>query len=88
MQFNKGSLYNVAYIESQKFGEWHCLVFHDVDLLLQDSRNLYTCSKSPIHLSPSVESQNYKYLHICNSHTYTLHCKKGVYILHASTEAL
>ncbi|XP_026735967.1 beta-1,4-N-acetylgalactosaminyltransferase bre-4-like isoform X1 [Trichoplusia ni] len=58
-QFNKGTLYNIAFLESQRFGSWDCLIFHDVDLIPEDERISYTCMKYPTHMSPSVESQNY-----------------------------
>ncbi|CAH0589186.1 unnamed protein product [Chrysodeixis includens] len=58
-QFNKGTLYNIAFLESQRFGSWDCLIFHDVDLIPEDERISYTCMQYPTHMSPSVESQNY-----------------------------
>ncbi|XP_022823100.1 beta-1,4-galactosyltransferase 4-like [Spodoptera litura] len=62
-KFNKGTLYNIAYLETQLFGTWDCLIFHDVDLIPEDERIPYTCSNHPIHLAASVESFNYSLLY-------------------------
>ena len=35
-------------------------MFHDVDLLPEDDRNLYTCGAQPRHLSASVDKFNYR----------------------------
>ncbi|CAH1639052.1 unnamed protein product [Spodoptera littoralis] len=62
-KFNKGTLYNIAYLETQLFGTWDCLIFHDVDLIPEDERIPYTCSDHPIHLAAAVESFNYSLLY-------------------------
>lgn len=57
--FNRAMLLNVGFTEAMKLSDWDCLgrlisnqcisesyvrsVFHDVDLLPEDDRNLYTC---------------------------------------------
>ncbi|XP_047992195.1 beta-1,4-N-acetylgalactosaminyltransferase bre-4-like [Leguminivora glycinivorella] len=58
--FNRGMLMNVGFLESQKMGTWECFIFHDVDLLPLDQRNLYQCAKQPRHLSASIDSMAYK----------------------------
>ena len=35
-------------------------MFHDVDLLPEDDRNLYTCGAQPRHLSASVDKFHYR----------------------------
>ncbi|KAF4530940.1 hypothetical protein B566_EDAN018971, partial [Ephemera danica] len=43
---------------------WHnfdCFIFHDVDLLPEDARNLYTCPSQPRHMSVAVDELNYRY---------------------------
>ena len=35
-------------------------MFHDVDLLPEDDRNLYTCGPQPRHLSASVDKFKYR----------------------------
>ena len=44
MLFNIG--FDMAtYLTTQDF--WNCFIFHDVDLLPEDDRNLYTCPIKP-----------------------------------------
>ncbi|CAH0589188.1 unnamed protein product [Chrysodeixis includens] len=59
-KFNKGTLYNIAFLESQRFGSWDCLIFHDVDLIPEDERISYSCQDNPTHMSPAVEAFGYK----------------------------
>ena len=44
-------LFNVGYAEASKERDWDCYIFHDVDLLPEDDRNLYTCPETPRHMS-------------------------------------
>ncbi len=48
---------NSAFLEVLKHSpQTDCIIFHDVDLLPEDDRNLYTCSKnSPKHLSVAID---------------------------------
>ena len=48
--FNRGALFNVGYIEAIKLYPFTCFIFHDVDLLPEDSRNLYKCDYHPRHM--------------------------------------
>lgn len=48
--FNRGALFNVGYLESVKFYPFTCLIFHDVDLLPEDLRNIYKCDSQPRHM--------------------------------------
>nr|XP_049707159.1 beta-1,4-N-acetylgalactosaminyltransferase bre-4-like [Helicoverpa armigera] len=59
-KFNKGSLYNIAFLETQRFGSWDCLVFHDVDLIPEHEGIPYSCNQHPTHMSPAVEMFEYK----------------------------
>uniref|UniRef100_A0A0V0J688 Beta-1,4-N-acetylgalactosaminyltransferase bre-4 n=1 Tax=Schistocephalus solidus TaxID=70667 RepID=A0A0V0J688_SCHSO len=38
---------------------YSCLIFHDVDLLPEDDRNLYMCDDEPTHLSATISKFNY-----------------------------
>ncbi|GBP88075.1 Beta-1,4-N-acetylgalactosaminyltransferase bre-4 [Eumeta japonica] len=60
--FNRAKLMNVGFAESQRArrGGWQCFVFHDIDLLPLDGRNLYTCPRQPRHMSASVDKLNYR----------------------------
>lgn len=59
--FNRAKLMNVGYTEALKLYEWDCFVFHDVDLLPLDDRNLYTCPSQPRHMSVAVDTFGFKW---------------------------
>ena len=58
--FNRAMLFNVGFSEASKISDWDCFVFHDVDLLPEDDRNLYTCPDMPRHMSVAVNKFKYK----------------------------
>ncbi|CAG9763369.1 unnamed protein product [Ceutorhynchus assimilis] len=58
--FNRASLMNIGYIEALKLRKFDCFIFHDVDLLPEDDRNLYTCPEQPRHMSVAVDMFSYK----------------------------
>ncbi|CAL4096943.1 unnamed protein product, partial [Meganyctiphanes norvegica] len=58
--FNKGSLMNAGFLEAWRGDTADCFVFHDVDLLPEDDRNMYSCSPQPRHLSVEVNTLGYK----------------------------
>jgi hypothetical protein len=62
IKFNRGLLMNIGYAEANKMfkNSWQCFAFHDVDLLPEDERNLYTCPEQPRHMSSAVSTFNYK----------------------------
>ena len=60
--FNRASLLNAGAMEAIKQYDFQCFVFHDVDLLMEDDRNLYTCPQQPRHMSVAVDSMQYKYV--------------------------
>lgn len=37
-----------------------CFIFHDVDMLPEDDRNVYSCSEFPRHLSVAVNEFGYR----------------------------
>ena len=53
-------LFNIGFKEALNFDQYECFVFHDVDLLLENDRNKYSCPSSPRHLSVSVDTFNYR----------------------------
>jgi len=61
--FNRGLLFNAGFIESNKDNKdrWQCHVYHDVDLLPEDDRALYSCPEFPTHLAHRISSHGYKY---------------------------
>ncbi|XP_061195866.1 beta-1,4-galactosyltransferase 1-like isoform X2 [Saccostrea echinata] len=60
IQFNRGLLLNVAFLEASKEFDYDCYIFHDVDLLPENDYNLYRCSDLPRHMSVAVDKFNYK----------------------------
>ena len=61
-KFNRALLFNVGFVEALRDNpHWECFIFHDVDLMPEDDRNLYTCPVSqPRHMSVAVDTMNYK----------------------------
>ena len=59
--FNRGMLMNVGVREALKQHTFDCLVLHDVDLLPENDRNLYTCSNSPRHMSVALSTYDYRW---------------------------
>ena len=54
-------LMNIGFKEALKDKDFSCFIFHDVDLLPENDRNIYSCSeKSPRHMSAAVDKFNYK----------------------------
>lgn len=58
--FNRAKLMNVGFTEALKTNEWDCFVFHDIDLLPLDDRNLYNCPDQPRHMSVAVDTLGFK----------------------------
>jgi len=52
---------NIGFVEALKLSSsWDCFIFHDVDLLSENDRNLYTCPLMPRHMSVAVDSMAYR----------------------------
>jgi hypothetical protein len=64
--FNRALLMNIGYLESINDANtsninYDCFIFHDVDFIPEDMRNLYTCDQEvPLHFAVSVEQYNYR----------------------------
>ncbi|XP_055311748.1 beta-1,4-N-acetylgalactosaminyltransferase bre-4-like isoform X2 [Sitodiplosis mosellana] len=58
--FNRAALMNVGFLEALKLHQWDCFIFHDVDLIPLDDRNLYRCPEQPRHMSVGVDTMGYK----------------------------
>ena len=53
-------LLNVGAAEALKSYDFQCFIFHDVDLLPEDDRNLYTCPVQPRHMSVAINTFLYR----------------------------
>jgi len=59
-KFNRAMLMNIGFREALKDKNWQCFVFHDVDLLPEIDKNIYSCPANPRHMSAAVDTMNYK----------------------------
>ncbi|XP_003742725.1 beta-1,4-N-acetylgalactosaminyltransferase bre-4 [Galendromus occidentalis] len=59
-RFNRAKLMNIGYLEANKIADFDCYIFHDVDLIPEDDRNLYSCPDQPRHMSVAVDTLSYK----------------------------
>ena len=58
--FNKGIVMNGCFREILKLEpSVRCVIMHDVDLLLINDRNIYSCPRYPRHLSVAIEKFNF-----------------------------
>jgi len=51
---------NIAFVEALKQYAFQCFVFHDVDLIPEDDRNMYSCPPQPRHMSVAIDEMGYK----------------------------
>ena len=52
---------NVGFLEAEKFNDgYDCYIFHDVDMLIENRCNHYTCYSQPLHLGAYVNKFKYK----------------------------
>lgn len=58
-EFNRAKLFNVGFVEAAKISDFHCFIFHDIDLIPQNPNNIYACTKMPRHMSSSVNTFRY-----------------------------
>lgn len=58
--FNRAALMNVGFLEALKLSKWDCFIFHDVDLIPLDDRNLYRCPIQPRHMSVAIDTMDFK----------------------------
>ena len=69
--FNRAALMNVGYAEAGRKGAFDCFVFHDVDLVPEDDRSVYSCPKdTPKHLAVAVNKWKYRYWRVLNLYCY------------------
>ena len=54
-------LMNIGAAEALRQDNFECFVFHDVDLIPEDDRNIYSCPEQPRHMSVAIDTFKYKY---------------------------
>ena len=59
-QFNKASLMNIGYLEAKKLFLMDCVLFHDVDTLIERDDNLVICGDNPVHHAAYADRHKYK----------------------------
>ncbi|XP_030625675.1 beta-1,4-galactosyltransferase 5 isoform X1 [Chanos chanos] len=57
--FNRAMLFNVGFKEAMKDLDWDCVVFHDVDHILENDRNYYGCGAMPRHFAVKLNKYSY-----------------------------
>lgn len=60
--FNRALLFNIGFRQAMKQYAWQCFIFHDVDLIPEDDRNIYSCPPEPRHMSVAVNTMDYKFV--------------------------
>lgn len=68
-------LFNVGFKEAMKDLNWDCVIFHDVDHILENDRNYYGCGEMPRHFA--VKLNKYSYMYVCITHCFL--CMYGVW---------
>lgn len=58
--FNRAALMNIGFLEAKKLAKFQCFIFHDVDLIPLDDRNLYRCPMQPRHMSVAIDTMQFK----------------------------
>ncbi|CAD5113986.1 DgyrCDS3148 [Dimorphilus gyrociliatus] len=58
--FNKAAIMNIGFVEAGKLFNFTCSIFHDVDMLAEDGRNMYNCLYSPRHIGSHVNKYGYR----------------------------
>jgi len=62
--FNKAAMMNIGFLEAEKrFPEMNCVMFHDVDHLLEDDRSLMKCGEEPHHYAAAMDEWNYRLIY-------------------------
>lgn len=53
---------NIAFITAvmNSTSSFDCFIFHDVDLVPEDDRNMYSCPEQPRHMSVAIDEMNYQ----------------------------
>ena len=59
--FNKAVIMDIGYIISSNISDFDCFIFHDVDMLSEDDRFMYSCkSDKAVHMGAYHSKNKYK----------------------------
>lgn len=67
-------LFNVGFKEAMKDLDWDCLVFHDVDHLMENDRNYYGCTDMPRHFAVRLDKYSYMWVLILSLWVHNSEC--------------
>ena len=65
--FNRAALMDIGFLEAKKLEDYQNYVFHDVDSVPMDTRNLYACPQNPVHLCAARDKNNFRYFYVDSS---------------------
>ena len=51
---------NLGFLEARKLFEFDCVLFHDVDLLMEDDRAVIACVDIPVHYGAHLDKWGYR----------------------------
>lgn len=51
---------NVGFKEALKEDQYDCFVFHDVDMIPENNKNLYLCDDHARHMSSAIDEMRYQ----------------------------
>lgn len=62
-KFNRAILMNIGFYEAMKRDRFECVIFHDVDLLPENDKNIYSCPAGhPRHMSAYIDKFDYEWV--------------------------
>ena len=59
--FNKAATMNIGFLEARTRFHFDCVMFHDVDHLLEDDRTLMNCGPEPHHFALAMKEWDYRW---------------------------
>ena len=57
--FNRGKLFNIGFSEANRLESFCCFIFHDIDVLPSNQKQLYYCSQQPRHMCYALDKFRY-----------------------------
>ena len=52
---------NIGYLEAVKLFNMDCVLFHDVDTLIERDDNMVICGDKPVHFAAYADRHEYRY---------------------------